>query len=376
MDISTRSITPRLFSLETCLRVFSRSYELGVVFYQQLYQKGILQQNGLPCPVVSIGNIAAGGSGKTPMAVYTADLFLRSGKYPAVISRGYKGRHDGSPLIVSDGRTLFAGAETAGDEPALMANGRSFPVVVGADRYQAGLHALRNLTPRPDVLILDDGFQHLKLKKDLNILLFDGENPLGNHRLLPAGRLREPPGRSGRQPDMIVFTRCDDLEKGRQNRSQISRLYPKCPEFTSRHVPVMVGWKSRKNTGCDCPETVSSASLEKKTAFLFSGLARNDTFYRTVAGLGVKIRYHLEFSDHYRYKRADLQRIRDLALKSGADMILTTEKDGVKLHPDMTWDLDLGVIGVRIEMDEPDRFNGFLLSRLEQICRKNTYTGC
>lgn len=376
MDISDRSFTPRLFSLESCLTLFSKGYGLSVAFHQHLYQKGVLKRRRLPCPVVSIGNIVAGGSGKTPMAVYTADLFRQAGKNPTVISRGYKGDHDGTPLIVSDGRNIFSGAETAGDEPVLMANRRSFPVVVGTDRYRAGLHALGHLNPRPDVLILDDGFQHLKLEKDLDILLFDGTRPLGNHRLLPAGRLREAPGRAGRQPDMIVFTRCDDIEKGRKHRDQIRRLYPGCPAFTSRHVPVVMRWQSRKNPDSLYSESVPVTFFKEKTAFLFSGLARNDSFYRTVAGLGIKIRYHLEFRDHYRYKRADLRRIQDRALKTGADMILTTEKDWVKLDPDMTWDLDLGVIGVRIEMDEPDRFAGFLLSRLEHICRTNTFTSC
>ncbi|OGR34068.1 MAG: tetraacyldisaccharide 4'-kinase, partial [Desulfobacula sp. RIFOXYB2_FULL_45_6] len=213
--ISGQDYSPALFSLEWVLAGLSYLYGKGAGVWQWLYLKKILRQKELPCFVISIGNIVAGGAGKTPMTLYTAELLKKIGKKPVVISRGYKGVYDGDFCIVSDGRRVFSTAEESGDEPFMMASRLMFPVVVGKDRFKAGMRAVDRFGP--DVIVLDDGFQHLRLKKDLDILLFDFKNPLGNTRLLPAGRLRQSPQSSAKRADAVIFTRCPEKTDDRHD---------------------------------------------------------------------------------------------------------------------------------------------------------------
>lgn len=362
IKISGQDYIPVPFTLEWVLAGLSHLYGTGAGIRQWLYQKNIFRQKELPCFVISIGNIVAGGAGKTPMTDYVAGLLKKTGKKPVVISRGYKGNYKGDSIIVSDGQRVFADVRESGDEPFMMASRLLFPVVVGKDRFSAGIKALDSLKPRPDVVVLDDGFQHLKLKRDLDILLFDFQNPLGNNRSLPAGRLRQTPQSSGKRVDAVVFTRCAEKNDNKTRMDEIMQFYPGRPFFKTFHRPFIS--RGISIDGRYWKIESEAVILKDKKAVLFSGLADNRSFYDSVAGFAVNILHHLEFKDHHRYKTSDFVMINRVGKEKKADFILTTEKDWVKIDRNFKWVTDFLVIGIRIEFDDPGKFENFLVSKM------------
>ena len=335
------------------------SYLYGAVIHvrNRLYRAGCLVQKSLPCPVISVGNITAGGTGKTPMAVYMAELLTRLGRNPVVISRGYKGCLKKGAAVVGNGCDLFLDADQAGDEPHMMARIRQFPVVVGKKRYQAGLLALECLSP--DIMVLDDGFQHIRLKRDIDLLLMDHDQPFGNGRMLPAGRLREPAAQALARAHAVILTRCPDMIPPKPH--PVICLAPHLPVFYTRHRPFLYTWVS----GPDGRLHTRLDSLKGLKVLLFSGISDNQSFYRTILNLGAGILDHLEFADHYRYKGADIHRIQARAADLGADILVTTQKDWAKLDSREKWLKDLAVVGVNLVFTEGKRFQSFITNRLQ-----------
>ncbi len=355
--------TPGLFapfSFDQVLAGFSTVYKALVTLRYAMYGAGVLKTRHLGCPVISIGNLAVGGSGKTPMAVWLGKMLVEKGLRPVVISRGYRGTLDAGAAVVSDGRDIFLDSKTCGDEPYMMAMERAFPVVVGKDRYRAGLMALEDFAP--DVVILDDAFQHLKLGRDLNLVLVDCNQPLGNGRMLPAGRLRETLGMAKDRIDGIVFTRCPmDILQGSGRPSQVKEIMetlPSVPAFFCRHEPFVAQLFPARGSKT---EHIQSGCLTGRTAVLFSGLARNAAFAQSVQDLDVNIAAHLEFCDHYRYNEPDFDRILARAKALNVDLILTTRKDWVKANPACFRDVTVAVIDVRLRFRDPGRLEKFVL---------------
>ncbi|MGA7827882.1 MAG: tetraacyldisaccharide 4'-kinase, partial [Geobacteraceae bacterium] len=188
---------------------FALVYGVIVRMRAFLYVRGILSSFRLDVPVISVGNLSVGGTGKTPMSILVARLLIARGKRVVVLSRGYGGAGGAAVRLVSDGFRILLPASEAGDEPVLLAH--SVPgliVLTGSDRYRAGLEALKRFNP--DIVLLDDGYQHLRLQRDLNILLLNAAKPFGNGWTLPAGLLREPCS-ALRRADLIVYTRADRI---------------------------------------------------------------------------------------------------------------------------------------------------------------------
>nr|WP_320013705.1 tetraacyldisaccharide 4'-kinase [uncultured Desulfobacter sp.] len=355
------------FSFDQMLAGCASLYKAGVKLRYAMYGSGFLKSRCLDCPVISIGNLAVGGSGKTPMAVWLAKMLVEKGLRPVVISRGYRGTLEDEVAVVSDGRDVFLDAKTCGDEPYMMAMEKAFPVVVGKDRYKAGLMAMETFAP--DVIILDDGFQHLKLSRDLNLVLMDYRQPLGNGRMLPAGRLRETLCMAKDRIDAIVFTRCPpdafqlDAFQGAESQSvtnDISEKLPSVPVFFCTHEPFwaqLFPAESDNNT-----KDFQSRRLKGKTAVLFSGLARNASFAQSVQDLGVNIADHFEFCDHYRYNEPDFKRILARAEALKVDLILTTQKDWVKVNPVCFRDMTVAVVGIRLRFSNPQGLEKFILN--------------
>ncbi len=340
-------------SIETGLRLISGVYGVLMRARARLYHDGILASRRLPCRVVSIGNITAGGTGKTPMTIQVAQTIRDQGRRVAVISRGYKGRLEKRGGIVSDGSTIFAGPQEAGDEPYLMASLlQGIPVVVGSRRYQAGMLAVARF--RPDVIVLDDAFQHLQLKRDLNILLLDSQSPFGNGHVLPRGRLREPPCALQRA-DVLVFTRCRDLSRP----SWIDPLPRARPIFYTDHVPVVRSLGAADGRIDDGRADLSR--LAGKTVVAFAGLADNAQFFDLLARAGCTVCQRFDFPDHYPYQMRDLDRIASVATEKGVDMLVTTLKDFVRIQSYRRWPSELVTIDVtiRILADEA-RFQAIL----------------
>ncbi len=354
------------FSFDQILAGCADIYKTGVKLRYAMYANNILKSRRLDCPVISIGNLAVGGSGKTPMAIWLAKMLVENGWRPVVISRGYRGTLKNQAAVVSDGRDVFLDAKTCGDEPYMMAMEKAFPVVAGKDRYKAGLMAIENFAP--DVVILDDGFQHLKLRRNVNLVLLDHRQPLGNGYMLPAGRLRETLCMAKDRIDAIVFTRCPsgncrlDASQGPGNQStvnDITKTLSSLPVFFCTHEPFVAQLFPAGGKGHS--GNFHAGALKGKTAVLFSGLAQNASFAQSVQDLGVNIAGHLEFCDHYRYNEPDFKRILAQAKALNLDFILTTQKDWVKLNPAWFRDVTVVVMGVRLRFTHPQDFEKFIL---------------
>ncbi|MCF8080795.1 MAG: tetraacyldisaccharide 4'-kinase, partial [Desulfobacterales bacterium] len=181
----------RWLSVESALGAAAAVYGGAMALRAECYRRGVFASHRCSCPVVSVGNLTIGGTGKTPMVVYLARRLVAAGKRPAVVSRGYRGASETTGGIVSDTSRILLPAEAAGDEPWLIANLlKGVPVVVGKDRCRAARIAQRAFSP--DVILMDDGFQHLRMRRSLDLLLLDAAHPFGNGRIFPRGTLREP----------------------------------------------------------------------------------------------------------------------------------------------------------------------------------------
>jgi tetraacyldisaccharide 4'-kinase len=271
----------------------------------------------LPRPVVSVGNLHWGGSGKTPLVAALAAHLRDRGLAVCILSRGYAGRGRGV-RVVSAGAGPLLGPLDAGDEPVLLAG--SLPgvaVVVGPDRHQAGLHALGRLAPAPDLFLLDDGFSHLRLRRDLDLVAFPAADPFGGGRLFPSGRLREPLAAVARA-DAVILTGAPEGDRQGETLAEALRSRGFTgPGFASRTVP-----EEPRGAGLPAGARV----------LLVTAIARPEAFAATVRALGFEIAGELRFPDHHRYPPASLLRITAAWRASGAVAVLTTSKDRVKLH--------------------------------------------
>ena len=315
-----------------------------------LFQAGIMKTLRLPRPVVSIGNITVGGTGKTPTTAYIARLLLEQGYKVAVISRGYGGALEGQTSIVSDGATIMMSARECGDEPYLLAS--TLPglmVVIGTDRNAAGLMAMQQLSP--DIFLLDDGFQHLRLHRDLNILLLDYSLPFGNGWTLPAGMLREPTS-SVLRSDLVVFTRTPEEAVNPIGTQGI-------PVCLARHtltdlLPLLGG----------APLSFSDCRGKKMVAC--AGIADPEAFFTALRKQGLQLVQTFAYPDHVDY---DTQRCAELAealQANGSDVLVTTEKDGVKLKGRAP-EVAARTLLARLELtiDKPDILKGKLTELLQ-----------
>lgn len=305
---------PDALMLLPLLGIFSIPYEAVLRLRILAYKYGLIYTKQLPKPVISVGNITVGGTGKTPMVALIARYCLDRGKRVAVLSRGYGGSSQGRPGIVSDGRSLLMSPDEAGDEPYMLAEKNpGLMVLAGADRYAAGLLALERL--KPDIFILDDGFQHMRLYRDLNILLLDHARPLGNGRVLPAGLLREPRS-AARRADFIIYTRC----KSEEDFDHFPGI-PYCS--ASNDIAAVVSVPGGE------PAPISSLSTLRGAAF--AGIAEPDSFFSMLEKAGLDIREKLRFPDHCKYGEKEISRIISASKSANADYLITTEKDSVKL---------------------------------------------
>jgi tetraacyldisaccharide 4'-kinase len=275
----------------------------------------------LPHPVISIGNITVGGTGKTPAAIAVAEEAARRGYYPVILTRGYRGRAKG-PCFVSQGSGRLLSVSDAGDEPALLAERlQGVPIVKSADRYNGGIFALEHLAPdkRQPVFILDDGFQHWRLFRDVDIALIDGIKEFGNRRLLPVGPLRGPLSEL-KSADIMVITKTRNEELA----EELKTINTKAPVIFSEYLPAGLRDHQGRISTLDC--------LVNKRVYAFCGIANPDSFRQTLKGYGCDLLGTKEYRDHHAYSQHDLDHLKGRAIKLKADFIITTEKDMVKIR--------------------------------------------
>ncbi len=358
-----------LISLTTALYTISLLYGAGQKLRQFAYRQRVIPSHQLPCKVICVGNISVGGTGKTPMTMHVAQEIQQLGYKAAIISRGYRGSAENHGGIVSDGKSICMGPEQAGDEPYMIARRlREIPVIIGKNRYAAGMLAVKKF--QPDVMVLDDGFQHLRLKRDIDLVLLDHALPFGNAHLLPRGILREPISSLARGTACILTRYPAGTEEPATSSIDLIKKYtPPNRVFTSSHDPYCYGVKSGEqislNRAIDRYSRQKIDGLKKETIFGFSGIARNADFQNTVKGLGFNTTGFLEFSDHHRYSAHDLSYIQSKAERAGARCLITPEKDLVRLSPQNPFSLELIVVGVKVSFGNNQReFISFLKEQL------------
>ncbi len=288
------------------------------------YRLRILSRRRLSCPVVSVGNITTGGTGKTPIVIHLAAHFISEGLRVAVLSRGYGGKRDqGKPLWVSDGQKLLAGPREAGDEPVLIA--RKVPkaaVVVCPNRILAGQAVIRRF--KPDLIILDDGFQRrYTTHRDLDLVVIDGIQPFSTGRVLPAGLLREPLDALA-DAGVFILNKADLARSVEDIRTQLARWNPRAPVIES--VYRVTGLRDLL-TG----RKVKPSLLDGVPVGILAGIGNPLSFVRTLAQSNIVVRHAYTLDDHFAYNRESLKGIVDDAKARGLLYLVTTEKDEVKL---------------------------------------------
>ncbi len=325
-----------------------------------LYDRGHLRRHRLSCRVISVGNLTVGGTGKTPMTIYMARYLQGIGYRVVVLSRGYGGRAQSRGAVVSDGQRIYLDPDRAGDEAFMMAAKLiGIPVLVGKDRYRSGLKAIQEF--QAEVIILDDGYQHLRVRRDLNLLLLDARSPFGNGNLLPRGPMRAPIS-SSNQADAIIFTRCPS-EK--QISMSVKEVDMPSKAFFTRHKPVVykaAAPNGAKTSGCSLRlAPLETSAMVGAKVLAFSGIAKNLDFRKSLISLGVQIIEFLEYHDHYRYTDGDLVEFERRSRNKGAEWLATTEKDFYRICHRLDSTIRLIVVGVDIEfIPNPDDFNEFV----------------
>jgi tetraacyldisaccharide 4'-kinase len=322
------------------MAALSGAYRGLVTTREWLYRAGLLTSQAVGCPVVSIGNLTVGGTGKTPAVELAVRTLADLGHRPAVISRGYR-RHSRGVQVVADAASIRLEGKDAGDEPFLLARRLpGVPVVVGANRAEA----VKVTRERFDVtaIVLDDGFQHRTLRKDLEIVMARAERPWGNGRLLPDGPLREPlPALS--RADLVVAAGAASPADAPEVRAALDRYAPGCPLLAARYVPVE-SWEAQR------VRSVPLARLADARLVAFAGIAVPAGFRSTLAELGVRVEAVVGFPDHHWYDERDLAALESRAAAPGIDGLVTTEKDWVRLRPLRPCRSPLYVVRVRLDL--------------------------
>ncbi|GAB4390029.1 MAG: tetraacyldisaccharide 4'-kinase [Thermodesulfovibrionales bacterium] len=328
------------------MRLFEAIYYSG---YRAKTAFDLRRMKRLPARVISVGNITSGGTGKTPMTLALAREAVGRGLRPVVLTRGYKGRARGPCLV--QGRMR---AEDVGDEPLLMAERLGgVPVVKCADRYEGGIFALEHAgqlsaggggeSEPPPIFILDDGFQHRRLYRDRDILLIDAQNPFDNRKLLPVGLLREPICEISRA-HLVVITKGMGLDVSALE-GEIRKHNPAAPVFVSGHRPSGIVTPSG--------ETFPLEWLSGRHVYAFAGIADPDSFRIALFRAGAEIAGFMSYRDHHRFRPDDIEHITRFARASGAEWIMTTEKDIMRLKG---FELPENLAALSIELDIEGRF--------------------
>jgi tetraacyldisaccharide 4'-kinase len=308
--------------LSPFLAVCSILYGTGVKLRLSGYKYRRFKKKSLPGFVVSIGNLTVGGTGKTPSVIMLARWALKEGYRVAVLSRGYRGRYREKVLEVSDGEAIKADPQDSGDEAYLLARKLGgIPIVISRKRYIAGSFAYGKFGT--NFFVLDDGFQHLELKRDLDVVLIDAASSFGNGHLLPWGPLREPIDQLARA-DIAILTRFSHQNSAQRTTDLFNEKFPEIPIFCADHEPEKVVFPQLN-------ESHEPDFLKGKRVLAFAGLARPEVFRETLIRLGADLVYFRGFRDHYRFKPNEIKALIQMGEELGAQYLLTSEKDWVRM---------------------------------------------
>jgi tetraacyldisaccharide 4'-kinase len=339
-------------------------YRLIINFRNWLYDHKILKETVLSCPVISVGNITVGGTGKTPCVIMLAQMLQENGFKPAILSRGYGGKSIHPVNIVSNGHRILLDSKTAGDEPFLIAQAlKGSPVITGAKRIVTGKTAIDKF--EADVLICDDAMQHRQIFRDINLVLLDNQSLRGSNHILPRGMLREPITELKRA-SAIMLTRTNERQQANNTIEKLVRN-ENIPVFMSIHKPKdMV----KGDYSAQWPISI----LAGKKVCAFCGIAKPDSLKKTLLAAGAQILSFDIFPDHHRYNKNELEIIKTRFIGCRADFIVSTQKDVARLQefPEFVYMIYM----LRVEMEiipSGESFKMFILDRLA-AARKNKLT--
>jgi tetraacyldisaccharide 4'-kinase len=335
------------------LRALSSAYGAAAAWRRSRYASGALPRRRLARPVVSVGNLRVGGSGKTPAVEYIARLLAAAGERPAILTRGYARRiPDDGVTVVSDRTRVIADLDHAGDEPLMLARLLpGVPVLVGPDRFLSGTLAERRLDVT--VHVLDDGFQHLDLARDVDLLVV-AEDDLSD-RPLPEGRLRERLSAAAAADAALINAGYD---------AAVDRIGRAVGIATAFRVDRAIG-PPRRLAGPREPVVVPANSR----VFVVTGIARPDRFLADVTAAGWEIAGTMTFRDHHRFSAHDVRRIAAAAQSAGCAIVLTTEKDAVRLAPLTPPELPIAAVPLVTAIEPRDVFRDWLLDRVRRAAR-------
>ena len=315
----------------------------GLVYWRSLFYKyGFFVSRRLPCSVISIGNITVGGTGKTPTVIFLAEYLKGKGKRVAVLSRGY-GRATKGTLMVSDGNGPNVSWEESGDEPFLMAKKlNQIPVVVDEDRFRGGMFIMQKFNP--DIILLDDAFQHRAIERDLDLILVNSGDKSFDHKLLPYGLLREPWMNINRG-DAVILTKTN-LKKPKPF------LIRKIKES---RLPIL---HSTTHASLSTLSPEKPDSIKRKKVFIVSAIGDSSGFNQTVKNLGCDIVGEKIFPDHFKYSQSDWKNTESLSAQ--VDYIITTEKDWVKIEH-FSFTKPVIVVGIKIKIQPGKKLERLLI---------------
>ena len=314
-----------------------------------LYDRGTFKAATLPRPVISIGNITAGGTGKTPLVEWASRTLAASGKKVCILTRGYGRDNPRNRVIVSDGTQLFSNPDEAGDEPYLLARNLQgiAAVISDANRFSAGEGALKHLGS--NCFILDDGFQHMQLARDLNIVTLDATNPWGGGRMLPIGMLREP--LTGlKRADCVVLTRCDQAHNLKDIEIKTVTLSGDRPIFRSKMV----------TRGIVPLSAIHSTAELRNPVGAFCAVGNPTSFITHLKELGHEPIVQKFYMDHHRYTQKDVDDLVGMADGAGAQSLITTAKDAVKLQH-LNLPIPFFSLRIEIEIENADELSRLLI---------------
>jgi tetraacyldisaccharide 4'-kinase len=296
---------------------FSWFYGMIVTIRNAFFENKIFRSERVKIPVISVGNMTTGGTGKTPIVALIASIVQDRGVRVAIVSRGYARRSTGL-VLVSDGSRRCADADRSGDEPHQLAvNLPGVAVIVDEQRARGARYAQDEL--HSGCVILDDGFQHRAIDRSCDLVLIDGERDLFSMPMLPAGHRREP-FRSLARADAFIITKCTDATDTAGIRTQLHVYNGRAPVFTSSYVPEAI-----IDSRTELP--VPASATTGKSAAAFCGIGNPESFERSCRSMGITVVSFHPFADHHRYSERDYEMLEKARRASGADLFLTTEKD-------------------------------------------------